>query len=251
MRFNDNPWHQMPFFRITIGNKELPGWMHDLIEEVRYEDVASGARVCTVTINDPLMKLVDNKLFVQNAPFKLIGGYQGWSEEKMRGFISTVDYQFPDDGTPQLVLNILDYSQIFNREKITRNWKNMSRFDIVKKICQEYGMVYKGQWTDWSGKVEEDITQSEQTDMQFIQQLAEDINFLISVSHDMLWFIEKAYEDKPYVAYMYRGRNPLQPIYGFDIISADIRVVVKEKVKAPWENEEEKKDDKDKQKAKK
>lgn len=210
-----------PYFEIWIGGKKLDYEIMRLVEEVVYEDHAHGSDICTIVINDPLQKLVEDKQFAQEAPFKLIGGFRFKRREMMKGYIALVDYQYPDDGCPQLVIHAMDETYKADKKFVKKTFKNTTRWAVIQQIVAKYGWKVRGKPNKWLSKKEDTISQSDQTDIQFILSLADECNCIAFYRSGYIYVYERDYKAKPVKTYRYK-----QP--PFDIISFDSRVVVKD-----------------------
>lgn len=210
-----------PFFSIKVAGRELSEEKYKFVEEVTYEDHATGSDICSVTISDPNFEFISDPVFVTKAPFVLTGGYKLKNRKLLDGFISAVDYIFPEDNTPQFVIHAMDKSHKMDGLLKKRTWKNKSRLDVAKLIAQENGFTFSGQSNKLSTKKEETISQSNQTDIEFIIGLAEECEMLVYVKDNKVHFHERNYAQYSSVTLAYR-QNP------FDIISFSPRVVQKD-----------------------
>lgn len=210
-----------PYFEIWIDGKPLDPEINELVEEVIYEDHATGSDICSVTINDPEMKLISDPLFASETPFKLIGGYRLLRRVMLEGFISAVDYEFTEDGIPRLTIHAMDKSHIMDRVLRSRTFKKMSRYSVVQAIAKEYKFKFSGNPNKKALEVEESIAQSNETDIQFLMNIANECDMIVYIKGDTLYFHERNFTTTPQATLTYRN-------YPFNLISFTPRLVQKE-----------------------
>jgi hypothetical protein len=226
------PWDydtiKTPAFWIEINGKRLTDVQHKFIEEVVYEDHATGSDICSVTISDPNFEFISDPIFAKSTKFKLIGGYLMKHRTMLDGFISAVDYIYPQDNTPQLSIYAMDKSHILDRKEKKRKWENKTPFQIVQLIAQEYGLAFDGKANKLATKKEESISQSNETDMSLLMGLADQCEMLVYVKGNTLYFHERNYGSEPQAVLKYRQAP-------FDIIEFTPRFIQKD---APIEEDE-------------
>lgn len=161
----------MPKYQLFVGGKELDEFRYSMIQEIVYEDNATGSDLLSISIEDPEFIFINDDIFVEEKQVKFIGGYENNTRVMFEGYISIIDMDFPETGSPSLVINCMDNTHLMNRVKKKKTWNNTTRAKVAKQIFQEYGL--KAVIED-SGAVQETISQSNQTDIQFLSQLASD-----------------------------------------------------------------------------
>lgn len=196
----------MPKYMIYINGKELDDFRYSMIEEITYEDNASGSDLLTLRINDPEFVFINDKIFLEDNKVKFIGGFDKDLPIRFEGYISLIDIDFPEQGTPSLVIHCMDNTHLMNRVKKKRTWTNTTKAKVVKQIFAEYG--FKTVIED-SGIVEENISQSNVTDIQFIIQLAsnEIEPFLVYVVGSTGYYVRKKILAKHQATFDYREGN--------------------------------------------
>jgi phage protein D len=194
----------LPYFIIYLNGKNLTARMKQLIEEVVYEDTSTGSDLLTIVIRDPDFTLLSDPLIMKSTPVKFWGGFHNNYREMFNGFISMVDADFPEDGIPSLTITCMDASHMMNKIERKKVYKNMRGDQIVSQIAKSYGLV---PIVDKSpGKVEESTTQSFETDIQFIQGLAEQDDFLTWVTGNALFYMKREHfmKQAPFRTYWYK-----------------------------------------------
>ena len=196
----------MPKYQIFIGGAELDEFRYSMIQEVTFEDNATGSDLLSISILDPDFIFIDDNIFLEDKTVKFIGGYENNMRVMFEGYISIIDMDFPETGSPSLVIHCMDNTHVMNRVKKKRTWNNTTRARVVSEIFKEYG--FKVVIED-SGKVEESINQSNETDVQFITKLAgEEIEpYLVYVEGTTGYYVKKKILDKQQDTLDYRDGN--------------------------------------------
>lgn len=192
-----------PYYRIYIDGKELDEFRYSMIKEVVFEDNASGSDLLKITIVDPEFIFIDDKILIEEKKVKFYGGYEHDYRLMFTGFISIVDIDFPEEGSPVLVVNCMDNTHIMNRVKKSRTWTNKTRGEVASAIFKEYGLkaVIKT-----NGKKQEDISQSNETDIQLLIKLADEEvdTHIVYVEDNTGYFVKKEILSSPQATLDYR-----------------------------------------------
>ena len=119
------------------------------------------------------------------------------------GYISVIDIDFPEIGSPTLTINCMDNTHLMNRVKKKKTWNNTTRARVAREIFQEYG--FKAVIED-SGTVVDSINQSNETDINFLTKLAdEEVEpFLVYVEGNTGYFVKKKILEKQQAILDYR-----------------------------------------------
>lgn len=143
------------------------------ITSLELTETVEGADSAVITISDPQFLFLEDNIFLEDNPVRIMLGWDNTTyREDFQGYISTINIQYGTDGIPVLTLTCMDNTHIMNREKKDRTFKDTTSAEVVKNICAEYGytcVVEEG----YDFEVQETITQSHQTDIDFITGLAE------------------------------------------------------------------------------
>lgn len=227
-------WIFVPYAKLMIAVNgelcELPENMRDLIESYDLSTEESGATTLEFTVSDPNFVLLNSSILVEDtAVYFECGWANDWNNiVRFYGYISIIDFEFTTDGYPSLTITCMDETHIMNRVEKTRTFENKKRSDIVKSIFNEYGIPSEvwdsGEQAD---DIEEKITQSEETDISFIQGLAGEVIgniFICYVENGVGYFKPRDFSGEPVVDLYYRDEN------GNDISSFKCSVN-KEKIK--------------------
>lgn len=144
------------------------------INSIEIKETVEGSDVATLQITDPEFLYIEDDIFIEDNTIKI---KLGWDNTTHRitfdGYISAIDINFDSDGCPKLTITCMDNTHVMNRTKKSETFKNCTSADVVKKKCAEYGFTCVVD-SDYSFNVQETITQSNQTDIDFITKLAGD-----------------------------------------------------------------------------
>ena len=144
------------------------------INSIEIKETVDGADTATIQITDPEFLYIEDNIFLEDNTIKIKLGWSNTTHrETFEGYISAIDIDFNSNGCPKLTVTCIDNTHIMNRKKKNATFKNTTSANVVKKICKKYGynvVVDK----NYSFQVQETITQSHQTDIDFITKLAND-----------------------------------------------------------------------------
>ena len=144
------------------------------INSISIKETVEGSDSATIQISDPEFLYIEDNIFIEDNSIKI---KLGWSNTTYRvtfnGYISAIDINFDSDGIPKLTITCMDNTHVMNRKKKNETYKNCTIAEVVKKIVQGYGYSCVVD-SSYSFKRQETITQSNQTDIDFITKLAGD-----------------------------------------------------------------------------
>ena len=206
-------------YDIWISGTKLGMSKKACITSIDIKETVEGSDVATIKINDPQFAFLEDDIFVQDNKIKI---KLGWTSSTYRvtfnGYISAIDADFPETGVPVLTISCMDKTHKMNRKKKSNTFKNCTRADVVKKIVTKYGfkcVVDK----DYKFTKEETITQSNQTDIDFIQKLAgeEVYPFTARLVGDTFYYVKKGTLGKSVETLTYFD-------YPHDLISLNVKL---------------------------
>lgn len=197
---------------------EKPRWLTstelELVESITVQQISSGSDTLTLVIKDPDLNFLDKAVFIDEAKIQFMCRWSTtFSFYRFMGYISAIDVDFPEDGMPTLTITCMDNSHLMNREKKKRSWDNTTSAEVVKKIAQEYGFQCEVE-KDYSFEVKDNIAQSDQTDIEFIESLADDEREPFSAKYIMeekdgvitekILYKRKAIDGEPKLTFSYK-----------------------------------------------
>lgn len=161
-------------YDIWISGTKLSMEKKACITDIEVKETVTGSDVATLHISDPEFKYIEDNIFLKESKIKI---KFGWTHTTYRntfeGYISAIDIDFDTTGIPSLVLTCMDNTHRMNRSKKNKTFKKCTSADVVKKILKSYGYscdIEKG----YKFTKQDSISQSNQTDIEFITKLAED-----------------------------------------------------------------------------
>ena len=161
-------------YDVWISGTKLGIEKKQCINSISIKETVEGADSATIEIQDPEFRFIEDNIFYEDNKVKI---QLGWDSTTYRvtfnGYISAVDIAFNSDGIPKLTVTCMDNTHKMNRTKKDATFKDTTSAAVVKKIVQGYGFKCV---VDSSYKFEkqETITQSHQSDIEFITKLAND-----------------------------------------------------------------------------
>lgn len=228
-----------PFFKIMINSKPISPQQAGHIKDIEIDNDIQGSDTCRISLADPNFVYIDDDIFVEDTPIYVeIGVNEINKPTKFSGYISFIDITFSEEGIPHLVLNCMDESHVMNRKPKKRSWDKATRAETASRLSSEYGFKIEKE-PNYVFKREDTITQSGQTDLEFLESLA---------SEEKVPFQAKLYGK----VFKYKRLNLTKPSdkvlkyreTPYDIINVDLRVnkeVIKEESKKGDVNSKDKK----------
>ena len=144
------------------------------INTIETKETVTGSDSATISISDPDFLYIEDDVFIEENTIKIKMGWDGTTyRETFEGYISAIDIDFGSDGCPKLTVTCMDKTHKMNRKKKNATFSNCTSADVVKKKCKEYGFSCEID-KDYEFAVQETITQSSQTDIEFLTKLAEE-----------------------------------------------------------------------------
>lgn len=161
-------------YDVWISGTKLGLEKKQCINSIEIKETVEGSDCATLQITDPEFLYIEDDIFLEDNTIKI---QLGWDNTTYRvdflGYISAIDIDFDSTGCPKLTITCMDNTHIMNRKKKSKTFKNCTSADVVKKIVKSYGYTCKID-SDYKFTKQETITQSNQTDIDFITKLAGD-----------------------------------------------------------------------------
>lgn len=192
-------------YDVWINGSKLGIDKKQCITDINVKETVEGADICTIKLADPEFLYLEDDLFVTDAKVKVNLGWVGVTyRETFEGYISTLDIEFPDTGIPTMTITCMDRTHVMNRKKNSRTFKNTTNADVVQQIVRSYGFKCVIE-SDYSFKVQETITQSNQTDIDFITNLAGDevYPFTARLKGDTFYYVKQGHLGNPVMSLTY------------------------------------------------
>lgn len=189
------------------------------ITSIEVKETVEGSDSATLQISDPEFKFIEDNIFLENSPIKIKLGWDNTTDRtEFEGYISAIDIDFAKDGCPKLTITCMDKTHNMNRAKKDETFSNCTNADVVKKKCAEYGYTCVIE-SDYEFTVQETITQSNQTDIEFITKLAKDevYPFTARLIGNTFYYVKMGTLQTPKMTLTYRK-------YPHDIISFNPKI---------------------------
>lgn len=176
------------------------------INSIEVKETVEGADSATIVISDPKFLFIEDNIFLEDNTVKI---QLGWSNTTYRvnfdGYISAVDINFSSSGVPTLSITCMDNTHKMNREKKKNTYSNCTSADVVKDIVKNYGFQCVID-SDYAFDRQETITQSDQTDIDFITKLAKDevYPFTARLIGDTFYYVKMGKLQTPAMELTYR-----------------------------------------------
>lgn len=206
-------------YSISINGNSLSKDRRECIESIDIAETCDGSDSCTLTVVDPYFKYIGDNIFIKEASISIKLMWEGTTEVvKFKGYISAIDIDFPEEGSPRLSIFCLDNTHLMNRKKKTRSWDNTTNAKVIKKIAAEYGFKCVIQ-SGYTFKKQDTISQSNMTDIEFCEYLAstEREQFRCKLVGSTLYYVKLGLLSKPSAKVFYRSK-------GYEIVSFSPRI---------------------------
>ena len=193
-------------YDVWISGTKLSMTKKECISSIEIKETVDGSDTAQIKISDPEFLYIDDNIFIEENTIKI---KLGWSNTTYRvqfnGYISAIDIEFASNGIPQLTITCMDNTHKMNRKKKNATFSKCTSAEVVKKIVKNYGFTCV---VDSSYKFEkqETITQSDQTDIDFIQKLAQDevYPFTARLVGNTFYYVKKGKLGTPKMTLTYR-----------------------------------------------
>lgn len=150
-----------------------------------------------LTLENSDFALLENSHFIKGQKFALVWGWPGRMRPPRRLIVDRVK-----GGNP-LIVTLLDTTQLFDREKVSKDWENVTDSEVVRDIANGHG--YRGQYLhidETSSR--HDVSQRYMTDARFIARLARRNGFEFWVDASGLHWHKRRTNGDSVKTYVYR-----------------------------------------------
>ncbi|HEU4593528.1 MAG TPA: contractile injection system protein, VgrG/Pvc8 family [Pyrinomonadaceae bacterium] len=166
-----------PAYKVVVNGQNLLTDLFMEIASVQVDNTLKGADRFTFTVNSTFdfqyrefTHLAD--IFAFGNSVEIYLGYQDISSLTLlhRGMVTAVQTSFPASGLPQINVSGYDLTYCMTKGKRSRNWEKKKDSDVVAEVAREYGL---NPVTDDTLVEHPKIEQSQESDYQFLEKLAE------------------------------------------------------------------------------
>lgn len=193
-------------YDVWISGTKLGLKKKECINSIQIKETVDGADTATIQISDPEFLYIEDNIFLEDNSIKI---KLGWSNTtyrvKFNGYISAIDINFDTDGIPKLTVTCMDNTHVMNRTKKSNTWKDKTSAEVVKSIVSSYGYTCVID-SDYKFDTQETITQSDQTDIEFITKLANDevYPFTARLVGNTFYYVKKGKLETPKMTLTYK-----------------------------------------------
>lgn len=164
-------------FIFTLGGAPVSPDLYTAISEVRVENSLHMPDMATLVINDPALKWIDHAQFFPGVELKIQAAFGNTTPTIFSGEIVEIEPEFTD-GTQLLTVRAFDRLHRLTHGHTVQTFQNASDGDIVRKIAASVGLQAQVGPTP---EVHEYVIQSGITHLEFVQQRAARLGFLVYV----------------------------------------------------------------------
>ena len=193
-------------YNVWISGTKLSIDKKACINSVEIKETVEGSDTATIKITDPEFLFIEDNIFIEDNSIVVELGWSNTTHrERFNGFISAIDINFENDGLPKLTITCMDNTHLMNRTKKNATFKDTTSADVVKKIVRQYGFTCVVE-QNYAFTFQETITQSNQTDIDFIQKLAGDevYPFTARLVGNTFYYVKMGKLESPKMSLVYK-----------------------------------------------
>jgi phage protein D len=168
-----------PTFHVELNGSRLEANITANIEEVSVVSKPNGMDTFSITLVNPYPDLRwthsdDAELFKEGTGVTIALGYVDHVKPVFDGEITKISPTFPESGAPTVAIEGHTRMHWLTGDRKTRTFRDMTDKRIVEQIAQEAGLEAR---VEDPGTQYSQVTQSNQTDFEFLQSRATRINY--------------------------------------------------------------------------
>lgn len=207
-----SPSYFAPSFTIEINGSGLAADISKYIQQVAVTSESNSMDSVSLTVANPYPEMrwthrqEDVNLFAIGNGITIKMGYVDEEQPMFAGDITSVSAQFPEGGAP--ALNVQGHNRLhrLTRRRRSQTFRERTDKQIVETMADEHGLTAEVADTEATRIVHPDVTQPNQTDLEFLLERARRINFELLVEDRTLIFRPAQSDDSP-VAVLEWGKN--------------------------------------------
>lgn len=190
--------------------------LRDRLLEFKYRDREKGADICTLTLDNFDLTLLDEDGLRKGNVLEITWGYPDNFSPARELVVKK------SSGFKQLKIECYARSVDMHQETKSRIFEGKKRSQIVQQIAEENGYPTNRQDIDDTEEVFETVSQARQTDAQFLNRLAQKEGFQWYVDFDGFHFHERRLGQKPQRSFRYYHDQVLGEIVSIDDVEGNI-----------------------------
>lgn len=168
-----------PYLSVTVEGQEVT----DLIERVEVEESDSQADLATLVFGNSDLVLTD--VLNEGLAVEIDLGYSDEHAVVFRGIVTAMRAYFPLKGQPKIEVQSADKLILMSMRPQTKRWGNTTVSQIVTEVAMNYGLLPDQVTIDDDPMIEANRPrqQVEETDLAFLNRLAQDYGCKLFVEH--------------------------------------------------------------------
>jgi Bacteriophage probable baseplate hub protein len=223
----------VPSFAVKLNGQPLVGDLALWIVNVAVEDDLDMPSMFTIDLmskvnaEDGTTSLIDDERLALGMGVEISMGYGDDRESLIVGEITALEPTFRVDGPPTLTLRGYDKRHRLNAARRTRSFVDLTDSNIAEQICSDAKVSIES--TD-SGVTHPYVLQANQTDLEFLRERAQRIQYELAMSGDTILFRPVANDASSIVTLTlnddlleFRPRMSLVPITEYKVLGWDAK----------------------------
>ena len=175
-----------PGFRVFVDNMRATADVSSNITSLSINNKLNAADECTITLCNERLQWTESNLFEEGSEIAVEMGYHASGLARMfLGDVTRLSPSFPESGVPTLRVTAYGRFHRLTRGKKTRRFAKKRDSEIASEVARGVGLSCYAERTP---VIHEYVLQNNQTDIEFLRQLAERNKFEIRVVERMVHF---------------------------------------------------------------
>jgi phage protein D len=204
--------------RVEIDGSSLPGDLEVLLEQVVVEDHLHTPDMFEVTFRDADKQVLSQAKLKIGSKLKVSAPPLGGSapDVLISGEVTAFEGEY-DSGGSRVIVRGYDGSHRLHMGRKSKTFLNMKYSDIAQQVANDHSL--QPGTIDDSKTVYDHVFQHNQTDWELLWELAARIGFEVAVSDGKLDFRKPTQASEAPGQGDYQSSNPLQLVFGQDLIA--------------------------------
>ena len=133
-----------PHFELVVNDVPIPEEVYPFIKSVNWDQQEDMIDLITLTLDNTGFQFTDTNLFNFGSTLELLGGYKNTFKSLGQGVIERWVPDFPEGGTPTVVIKAFSPARILKEEfgNEIKKWKKVRASDVVASIVQKRGLPF-------------------------------------------------------------------------------------------------------------
>lgn len=216
--------------RVEIDGSPLAADLEVLLERVAVDDHLHAPDMFTITLRDAEKQALTQVKAKIGSKVKISAPALGGNtpEVLISGEVTALEGEY-DPGGSRAVMRGYDASHRLHHGRETQTYRNVKYSDIAQKVASRHGLQ-QGTIDD-SKTTHDHVPQANVSDWDFLWFLADQLGFEVAVSDGKLHFRKPTQSSNAPSQGDYQSSNPLQLVFGQDLIEFYPRITSAEQVK--------------------